>query len=89
MIRTNEELADWIFDQVMQGQSEDIGSIDTEVMNGHDVTIVVAEINDDDVHFCEVFVDNGVIYSNFVSPNTPYETILKDIQECEVEKNTK
>lgn len=89
MIRTNKELADWIFDRVSQSQYEEIGSLDTEDMNGHEVTIQVAEINYDGVRYCDVFVDCGVIYSNFVHPNTPYETILKDIEENNVELNTK
>lgn len=89
MIKTNKELADWIFDRLAQGQREEVGSMDSIEMNGHEVVIQVDEIDENDNHYCDVFVDCGYIYSDYINNNTPYETILQRIEECDVETKTK
>lgn len=89
MITTNKELADWVFDRLSQGQNEEIGSMDSIEMNGHEVVIQVAEIDEKDNHYCDVFIDCGVIYIDSINDNTPYETILQKIEEWDVETKTK
>ena len=75
MITTNKELADWIFDRLAQGQNE--------------VVIQVAEIDEKDNHYCDVLIDCGVIYSDYINDNTPYETIHQNIEEWYGETKTK
>lgn len=89
MIKTNKELADWIFDRLSQGQSESVGSMDSIEMNGYEVVIRVSEIDENDNHYCDVFVDSGYIYSDYINNNTPYETILQEIEKYDVETKTK
>lgn len=89
MIKTNKELADWVFDRLTQGQSEEVGSMDSIEMNGHEVVIQVSAIDEDDNHYCDVFVDCGYIYSDYINGNTPYETILQEIELFDVENKTK
>lgn len=89
MITTNKELADWIFDRLAQGQNEEVGSMDSIEMNGHEVVIQVAEIDKKDNHYCDVLIDCGIIYSDYINDNTPYETILQNIEEWDVETKTK
>lgn len=89
MIKTNKELADWIYDRLAQGQREEVGSMDSIEMNGHEVVIQVAEIDEKDNHYCDVFVDCGYIYSDYINTNTPYETILQEIEMYDVETKTK
>lgn len=89
MITTNKELADWIFDRLAQGQNEEVGSMDSIEMNGHEVVIQVDEIDEKDNHYCDVLIDCGIIYSDYINDNTPYETILQNIEEWDVETKTK
>lgn len=89
MIKTNEELADWIFDRLAQGQSEEVGSMDSIEINGHEVVIQVVEIDEKENHYCDVLIDCGSIYSDYINNNTPYETILQEIEKYDVETKTK
>lgn len=89
MIETNKELADWIFDRLAQGQSEEVGSMDSIEINGHEVVIQVVEIDEKDNHYCDVLIDCGSIYSDYINNNTPYETILQEIEKYDVETKTK
>lgn len=89
MIKTNKELADWIFDRLAQGQKEEVGSMDSIEMNGHEVVIQVSVIDEKDNHYYDVIIDCGVIYSDHINGNTPYETILQNIEDLDVETKTK
>lgn len=89
MITTNKELADWIFDRLAQGQNEEVGSMDSIEMNGHEVVIQVSSIDEKDNHYCDFFIDCGYIYSDYINNNTPYETILQEIEKYDVEQKTK
>lgn len=89
MITTNKELADWVFDRLAQGQNEEVGSMDSIEMNGHEVVIQVSSIDEKDNHYCDVFIDCGYIYSDYINNNTPYETILQEIEKYDVEQKTK
>lgn len=89
MIETNKELADWIFDRLAQGQSEEVGSMDSIEINGHEVVIQVVEIDEKENHYCDVLIDCGSIYSDYINNNTPYETILQEIEKYDVETKTK
>ena len=89
MIKTNKELADWVFDRLAQGQSEEVGSMDSIEINGHEVFIQVVEIDEKDNHYCDVLIDCGSIYSDYINNNTPYETILQEIEKYDVENKTR
>lgn len=87
MLRTNKELADWIYYGVQQGQHEEVGSFDSELMNGHEVMIQVASGNDNEEDkYCEVTIDNGATYSACFAPSTTIESILESVSKVNIAK---
>lgn len=89
MLRTNKELADWIYYGVQQGQNEEVGSFDSELMNGHEVMIQVTSENDnEDGKYCEVTIDNGTTYSMYFAPSATIESILENVSKVNVAKLT-
>lgn len=88
MIYTNEELALWIYDRLSVGKDEEVGSMDNEKMYNAEVVIAVSEEISDGNKVCDVYVDNGLTYSNSFATNASFETILMDIEKNDVETLT-
>ena len=84
MIRTKEDLADWIFDRVCQGQYEGVGNSDSEQMsNGSEVSVSVVGDNGE-FKECEVTIDWGIDFCHTFSTNLTYEDVEDAIKGIEI-----